>query len=398
MNVPMEGPFDVAILGAGLVGLAAAAALAQEGLAVALLDRGPISAPAPDPAWDARVFAISPGSARLLEAVGAWEPDDRHPRRAPILEMRVFGDRGAELNFSAWASDQPALGWIVENRILLQGLHRALAPHLAAGRIVAMRDAEAVSVEVGAAQARLGFASGSELTARLLVAADGAHSWLREASGFTERPEPYGHTALVGNFECEHGHDGRAWQWFRPDGGTLAWLPLPGRRISIVWSTADSEARRLGALPAAELAGVVAEAGHHVLGRLDPIGVTALFPLGIVRAGDPTRPRVLLLGDAAHAIHPLAGQGVNLGFGDVADLAAVLRGRAPITDAGAAALLQRYRLRRAEPVAAMQRVTDGLWHLFNRREGWLAVVRNIGMSCLERLPPVKRALMQPALR
>ena len=236
------------------------------------------------------------------------------------------------------------------------------------------------------------------LSAKLVVGADGVRSWVRQAAGIVAEPRPYGQTAVVANFDCERAHHGVARQWFRDDGGVLAWLPLPGRRISIVWSAPDALAAELRALQRDALAARVADAGGHALGVLAPITDAATFPLSFLKLPATIAHRLALVGDAAHGVHPLAGQGVNLGFGDVEALAGVLAERGPVGDPGAPILLERFARRRAEPVLAMQTVTDGLVRLFGPATPWLKTLRNAGMTAVDRLPVLKRALAQPALR
>ncbi len=387
---------DVLIAGAGLVGLALAPALAELGLTVALADRAPVAMPA-DPAgdadWDTRVYAISPGSAAFLRAVGAWQmlaPE----RIAPVERMWVAGDGRATLEFSAYDLGQRALAWIVEER----SLRAALVPraHAAGVAIHAPRTFAALTWSRDAGTVR--FDDGSAVTARLVVAADGLRSWVRDAAGIVATVRPYGQTAVVANFRCERAHHGRARQWFRADGGILAWLPLPGRRMSIVWSAPDALARELRDLDPVALADRVAEAGGHAFGALECITPAANFPLASLRVPCTVAHRIALTGDAAHGVHPLAGQGVNLGFGDAEALVAVLRERGPVTDAGADVLLERYARGRVEPVRAMQTVTDGLWHLFGAAAPWVRTLRNLGLTAVDRLPLAKRLLAQSALR
>jgi 2-octaprenylphenol hydroxylase len=387
---------DVLIAGAGLVGLALAPALAELGLDVVLADRAPVAAPPTpddDADWDARIYAISPGGAAFLRALGAWQalPGER---LAPVERMQVTGDRGAVLEFSAYDLGERALAWIVEER----ALRAALVPQLHAARVGVAAPCEITSLAWSAERATVGFADGGVLGARLLVAADGLHSRVREAAGIEAPIRPYGQMGVVANFACERAHHGRARQWFREDGGVLAWLPLPGRRISIVWSAPDALARELLALDPAALADRVAAAGGNALGALGCLTPAAGFPLAFMPAPRASGPRLALVGDAAHGVHPLAGQGVNLGFGDAEALAAVLRDRGPVTDAGASVLLERYARRRVEPVRAMQAVTDGLWHLFGVSAPWVRAARNIGMTVVDRLPLAKRFLAQSALR
>jgi 2-octaprenyl-6-methoxyphenol hydroxylase len=387
---------DVLIAGGGLVGLALAPALAHARLAVAIADRVPVKAPdepVSDADWDTRVYAISPGSAAFLRTIGAWQalPADRVQA---VESMRVEGDAGAVLSFSAYEQGERALAWIVEER----ALRAALMPLVHAAGVATIAPCTFAGLAWSAESATLELADGRRHSARLVVGADGVRSWVRDAAGLGAPAKPYGQTAVVANFACERAHHGRAHQWFRADGGILAWLPLPGRRISIVWSAPDAGAHDLLARSPAALAEVVAAAGGNALGSLECVTPAAGFPLQLVRLPTVVGPRVALVGDAAHGVHPLAGQGVNLGFGDVAALAAVLRDRGPLADVGAPLLLERYARRRAEPVGAMQVVTDGLAHLFGARAPWLAKLRNLGLTAVDRLPLAKRLLAGPALR
>jgi 2-octaprenylphenol hydroxylase len=388
--------YDVVIAGAGLVGLALAPVLANAGLSVALADRAGVTMPEPPPdgeGWDTRIYAISPGSAAFLRALGAWQalPPDRV---APIEAMRVEGDAGARLDFSAYELGERALAWIVEER----ALRTALIAVVRAAGVAIHAPCTFESLSLSGAAAVLQLASGGPLTARLIVGADGVRSWVRDAAGIIATVKPYGQTAVVANFACERAHRGRAYQWFVEDGGILAWLPMPGRRISMVWSAPEPLAQELLALPREALAARVAERGRHALGAFECITPGAGFPLQLVKLPSVTARRLALIGDAAHGVHPLAGQGVNLGFGDAEALAAVLRERGSLADAGAPILLDRYARRRAEPVLAMQTVTDALARLFGTTTPWIRTVRNIGMAAIDRLPPAKRLLALSALR
>ncbi len=387
--------YDVLIAGAGLVGLALAPALARAGLKVALADRGPVHAPEPlaETQWDTRVYAVSPGSAAFLADIGAWQ--GLSPERLAAIEtMHVVGDDGAVLDFSAYELGERALAWIVEER----ALRAALVALTQTSGVTTLAPRTFESMAWSAEGGALHFGDGTSASARLVVAADGVHSWLRERAGVTAVPRPYGQTAIVANFACERAHHGRAYQWFRRDGGILAWLPLPGRRISIVWSAGDDEASKLLALAPAELATRVADAGSNALGTIECITPAAAFPLRFLKLPHVVAHRLALVGDAAHGVHPLAGQGVNLGFGDAEALSTVLRERGPVIDPGAALLLERYARRRALPVAAMQTVTDGLAHLFRIDARWARSARNLGMTAVDALPPVRRLLAQSALR
>jgi 2-octaprenyl-6-methoxyphenol hydroxylase len=394
--VTSETDCDVLIAGAGLVGLALAPALAASGLAVALVDRAPVVVPDPPVEggdWDTRVYAISPGSGELLRAVGAWQALPAE-RIAAIESMKVVGDDGGVLNFSAYDVGERALAWIVEER----ALRAALVPRVRAAGVATHAPHAIAAIAWTAEHGEVRFDDGAKLTARLVVGADGLRSPVRDAAGITATSTPYGQTAIVANFTCERAHHGRAHQWFRDDGGILAWLPLPGRRVSIVWSAPEPLAQELLALGPAALATRVADAGGHALGAFACITPAAGFPLQLLKLPTVVAHRLALVGDAAHGVHPLAGQGVNLGFGDVEALAAVLRERGPVADPGAPLLLDRYARRRAEPVNTMQMVTDALARLFRIRAPIVRSARNLGLAAIERVPPARRLLAHSALR
>lgn len=390
--------YDVVIAGAGLVGLALAAALARTGLRTALVDRARIAMPDVDPAtWDSRIYAVSPGSARFLHSLGAWQALPAE-RITAIEAMHVVGDGGAHLDFSAYELNERALAWIVEER----ALRAALLPQVLGAGVDVIGEVPFVGLSWSRDEAllSLGGAAGSprELSARLIVGADGGRSWVRAAGGIAGEPRSYGQSAVVANFACSSPHHGVARQWFRDDGGILAWLPLPGRRVSIVWSAPEALAEELCALTPNALAQRVEAAGGAALGALSLLTAPASFPLSLLRLPATVAHRLALVGDAAHGIHPLAGQGMNLGLGDVEGLAQVLRDRGPVGDPGAPILLERYARRRAEPVLAMQTVTDGLARIFGAPAPWQKVLRNAGLAAVDRLPVVKRFMAQPALR
>jgi ubiquinone biosynthesis UbiH/UbiF/VisC/COQ6 family hydroxylase len=385
---------DVLVAGAGLPGLALAIAAARTGLDVVLADRTPL--PAADTVhagWDSRVYAISPGSAAFLESLGAWSAMPQE-RIEAIESMRVQGDEASVLTFSAYDLAERALAWIVEER----ELRAAQVARLGDVGVATIAPAAFERLSFAPEAATLALDTGEAISARLVVGADGIRSWVRRAAGIVAEPRAYGQIAVVANFDCERAHRGCARQWFQPDGGVLAWLPLPGRRISIVWSAPDALATTLLSLEPPALAERVASAGEHALGTLALLTPPAAFPLHFLRLPAAVAHRLALIGDAAHGVHPLAGQGVNLGFGDAEVLAAVLAERGPVADPGTPVLLERYARRRAEPVLAVQSVTDGLARLFGARPAWLARLRNLGLAAVDRLPMVKHALAQPVLR
>ena len=382
---------DIAVVGAGLVGASFAAALAGTPLEIILLER---DRPRDDPhEWDQRVYAISPASARFLASLGVWDVVDR-ARTQPVLAMEVFGDTGARLRFSAYESGVAELATIVESR----AMQRALWQALEAQQNVTLRcPARPGALAAVGAGWQLTLDDASTLAPHLLVGADGTRSWVREAAGIAVHTTAYAQRGVVANFACERDHEGTALQWFRGADGVLAWLPLPGRRVSMVWSTPDEHAEELLALGAAALAERVAAAGGFRLGRLEQITPPAAFPLASMEARHIALPGLALLGDAAHAVHPLAGQGVNLGFADARVLAGLVREREVFREPGDAALMRRYERARSEDILAMRSVTHGLHRLFSLRGRLPAAVRNLGLNLTDDLAVVKNLLVRQAL-
>jgi ubiquinone biosynthesis UbiH/UbiF/VisC/COQ6 family hydroxylase len=393
-----ESQFEVAVAGGGMVGAALARALAIEmrGARVAMIarERG---APAPTAGFDARVYALSPGNAEFLARLGAWGAIPENSL-TPVRAMRVFGDDGASaIEFDAYRSGASELAWIVEDCRVQHALWRGLE-----GRpgLTLVAGAAIGGLEISARAARLQLEDGRILGARLVVGADGARSLVRERAGIASEARGYGQTALVANFACARPHRNVAWQWFEGaarGGAVLALLPLPGDHVSMVWSLPDAEAARLLALEAGALAREVAFAARHALGDLALVTPARAFPLQRLSAARFVAPRVALAGDAAHVIHPLAGQGANLGLQDAHTLAAVLGAREPGRDAGDERLLRRYERSRAEAILAMRATVHGLYRLFGAPGGAAARLRNSGLQLADRMPVLKNLLMRHAM-
>ena len=383
---------DIVLIGGGLVGLSVARALAGSGLRLALVEP---QSPQRDPAestWDSRIYALSPGSAAFLERCGAWQ---RLPqaRVARVEAMRVYGDDPrACLEFTAYDAGLRELAFIVEGR----ELQRALWEAVRGQDRRAHRPANWRSLEFHADRVVVDLDGGAGISARLVVGADGAESRVRAQAGIAVRPTDYGQLGVVANFTCEKPHRGAALQWFRRD-GVLALLPLPGNRVSMVWSVAQERGRGLLELADATLAAEVESASHGALGALHVITRAAGFPLKLQRVTQFAKPRVALVGDAAHNVHPLAGQGLNLGFRDARALADALLARGPQRDCGDYALLRRYERARKEDVLIMQLTTDGLQKLFNNDTVWLAGMRNLGLALLNGQPLLKNFLVHRAV-
>lgn len=386
-------PFDLVIVGGGLAGLSLACALRDSPLKIALVES---HTPTPATAWDARVYALSPANADFLHQIGIWELLDID-RIAPIRAMKIRGDAGAQLDFSAYETGVAELGWILESsrmacalweNVKQQNNLTLLCP--AAPHAIAMKDD---CVE-------LALTDGQTLSSKLLVGADGRDSWVREATGLEAITTPYGEMGLVANFECARPHRGIARQWFRDD-GVLAWLPLAGNdgvhRVSMVWSTPDAHAEELLALPQDELATRVAAAGHSELGEFKQITPAAAFPLRLMRVPRTVAPRLALIGDAAHGIHPLSGHGINLGYQDARALAELLSATPEGEDIGNESRLRRYQKARREETLLMQYTTHTLRQLFREKLPGLKSLRNIGMGLTNALPVLKNQLVRYAI-
>ena len=380
---------DVAIVGAGLVGASLAAALAGSGLKLALIERAAPAAPRPD--WDSRVYALSPASVAFLEGIGAWRRLDA-ARVTPIHEMRIFGDDGrSRLDFSAYESGVLELAATVESSRLQHALWQGLE---AQRNLALLCPAVPSQLHHGKSGVEIRIENGGSVTAKLAVGADGANSWLRHAAGFEVSAEPYGQSGVVANFACARAHRNIAYQWFRRD-GVLAYLPLPRQHISIVWSTPEPHARELLALSPAALCAQVAAAAGGMLGELEPVTPPVAFPLSRLSAARRVRPRFALVGDAAHVVHPLAGQGVNLGFGDARAFAGLLLGNR-VADPGDYFLLRRFERARAEDILALRWITDGLVRLFGSSHPIATCMRNFGLNLTNSMPVIKTLLARRA--
>jgi ubiquinone biosynthesis UbiH/UbiF/VisC/COQ6 family hydroxylase len=380
----------IVIVGGGPVGLSFAIAASRlPNVEVTVVERA-VSGQGPLPAkFDHRVYALSPASMIFLHELGAT-PD--HARVAPVRSMQVWGDaKDSQLDFNG---GQP-LATIVEHAAVMQALEARLARD---GRVEIRRGAAPSSMTTADSGARqVTLADGSMLKADLLIAADGSRSQIREWAGIPVRSKDYDSDGVVANFSCERTHGDAARQWFRTD-SVLASLPLPGRHISIVWSVARSAAESLAALPEIEFCARVAEAGNRELGDLALVSPVARFPLARTTAEHWVQPALALMGDAAHAVHPLAGQGVNLGFADARKMFEVLRDRSKLSRVGDMALLRQYERARREAALAVGEVTDRMRSLYMSEMAAARWLRNDGMQMVNRLPVAKALLVDYATR
>ncbi len=398
---PMTSTVDVLIVGGGLAGLALAVALRQAPLSLALIEtRSPPllspSSSAIHESWDARIYAISPSNARFLDEIGIWSrlvPHDTPARITPIEHMTVKGDAGGRIDFSAYESHVNELGWIVESSLLQRELWETARRQ---GNLTLICPARPQTLQINTNGAQLQLEDGRTLSARLVVAADGADSWTRQAAGIDVQFQSYEQMGVVANFTCSQPHRGTAFQWFRRD-GVLAWLPLPEQRISMVWSTPERHARELLALSPEALCQHVAAAGEKRLGDLSLLTPPAAFPLRLMRAPRLVIPRLALIGDAAHTIHPLSGHGINLGFKDAQSLADCLLKMPAHIDYGDLRVLRQYERSRVEEIIALQSFTHALQRLFQPQHAPLIWLRNTGLNLTHALPVIKQGLIRYAL-
>lgn len=398
------GQVDIAIVGGGMVGAALACACAERGLRIALIDGQPPQRVWPAGQVDLRVSALSRASQRLLERLGAW-PRMVELGVSPYREMQVWDAVGrAEIHFDSADLGEPDLGHIVENRVTRLALWERLEADAAADpeRVQLLSPAALAALEINGEheqgeQAQLLLADQRRLSAELVVGADGRASFVREALGIGLETADYAQRAIVANVEVAHWHRETAWQRFLPT-GPLAFLPLADGRCSIVWSADEARAEQLLAL---DDAGFIAELELAFDKRLGPIlstGPRAAFPLSRQHAREYVRPHAALVGDAAHGIHPLAGQGVNLGFLDVAALVdAIDHGRAKHRALGSLHILRRYERARRGENAAMLMAMDLFKRVFGNRNPALVGARNLGLAAAEHLPGIKPLFIRQAL-
>lgn len=383
--------FDAAIVGAGMVGSACALALARRGLRVALVEEHS------PPAWsaaddvDLRVVALAPSSVDLLEHLGVWS-SIRDARACAYRRMQVWDSAsGARLAFDAADSDMSELGWIVENRLIQHALWDALQNENG----VALRcPARVVGTGDEGDTRTLQLDDGGRLVARLIVAADGAGSPLRRLLDIGASGHAYDQHALVAHVRTERPHDDTAWQRFLP-GGTLAFLPLADGRCSIVWSLPPAECGRLREMAEADFLRELGCAFDFRLGPIVSTSARAAFPLRLLLADRYIAPRFALIGDAAHVVHPLAGQGVNLGLRDVAALIDVVAGDAG-RDPGGVTALRRYERRRRSDNTISAWGMDGINRLFRSEFEPLVLARGLGLRVVDAVGPLKQLFVRHA--
>ena len=380
--------FDLIIVGGGLAGAAMAVALRRSRLRIALVEQG---APRRSDGWDQRIYAYSPASATFFADLGVWAHLDQ-ARLTPVAEMQIHGDAGGKLRFTAHESGISELAWIGESSLVHVELWESLKRQ---HNVSLLCPAVPETLAVGEGGATVRLKDGRVLNAALVVGADGRDSWVRRESGIGASVKRYEEMGVVANLRIEQPHRGTAFQWFTPE-GVLAWLPLADGMVSMVWSAADALAAELLALPEPSFCERVAAAGNNRLGRMELVTPRAAFPLRLMRTATVVQPRIALIGDAAHAIHPLSGHGINLGFTDARALAEVLGALPAWRDPGELAVLRSYARKRAEEPFLLQYATDGLSRLFASPNPLVGSLRNVGLNLTSRLPVLKNALVRYA--
>ena len=396
---------DIAVVGGGIVGKASALGLAQLGLQTVQIapDLGQVIAAPEGQQWGQRIYAFSPGAQKLLAHLQVWDAVD-HSRLQAVRDMRIFGDRGEnqdQLHLSAFEAGTPQLAWIGESNVIEHTLDQASRFQSKLERI----NGAVENIQVVADGVLLHLKDGSSLKTQLLIAADGANSPIRSELGIAAKEESYSQNAVVANWICSSAHLETAYQWFLPGGDIVAMLPLPNKQVSMVWSTSPENAADLLKLDSVgwteKFSSIANGAIADQLGELTLNSIPATFPLRRIQAsrfiGPAENPKVVLIGDAAHVIHPLAGQGLNLGLRDVASLLHVLSERESFRLPNDMVLLRRYERQRQGDTSALLWVTDKLKKLFSASSSTERQLRNWGLGMVNRSHFIKRRLIERAL-
>ncbi len=385
---------DIVIVGGGMVGATLACALGDSSLKVVLLEAGSGQYELPETGFELRVSAITRASQRIFETLGVW-PGIVARRMSPYRDMHVWDATGSGvIHFDSAELGEATLGHIIENNVITAALYERLN---AFKNINVITKAQTTSITIDAENASVALKNGDCIKTKLIVGADGSRSGIRQQFNISVRGWDYDHTAVVTYVKTEKPHQETAWQRFLPT-GPLAFLPLPDNHCSIVWSTQADQARQLVEMPDDAFCSSLADAFDHTLGEIELTGPRACFPLRFFVANEYVKPRLALVGDAAHTIHPLAGQGVNLGLADVASLAEVLMDAVTEgKDPGAMSVLRRYERWRMADSASLFVAMDGIKRLFSSQHAGVRWLRNVGLSLTNSIAPVKNHLVRSAM-
>lgn len=386
--MPMNESFDVLIIGGGLVGASLACALGNSGLRIGVVESVPFRSTS-QPSYDDRAIALAQGTQRVFSGMGIW--DSVAPETSPIHRIHV-SDKG-HFGFTRLDRDEegvPALGHIVPARVL----GSVFADYLdASDGIDTLCPARLESVDEGDNELHVSLVEGGSVrtvTTRLLVGADGADSVVRDCFGIAVTEWDYGQTAIVANVTPQLEHENVAYERFTPQ-GPMALLPMAGRHCAGIWTVRSDHVADIETLSDNAFLEALQESFGYRLGRLQRVGARASYPLRLVRAQESVRSRLALIGNAAHTLHPVAGQGFNLGVRDVAALAECLAQTArDAGDPGDLQMLQRYADWRRHDQGRVIAFTDGMTRLFSNPLLPVTLLRNAGMLALDFLPPAKR--------
>lgn len=391
----VPGHYDVIISGGGMVGTTLAAALGQHNIKVAVIEPHPPALAWPRTEHDIRVSAITRATEKMFDGVGAWQKMV-DMRVAPYQHMRVWDEgAGGSIGFDCTDLGEPNLGHIVENSVI----HKALLDRLdELENVELITPAQITERQQYQDHVDIALDNGSRLSAKLLVAADGANSWIRDQVGISTSGWLYDQSAVVATIQTEKSHQQTAWQQFMKN-GPLAFLPLDQSDLSsIVWSTSHTEAARLCELGKADFLVELHQAFGDRLGKMIGVGPRGAFPLQLKHANRYCAERVALVGNAAHAIHPLAGQGLNLGINDVSELSRlIIEAYSAQEDVGEYALLRRYERARKGENIAVTAAMDGFKRLFSNDQPLLKALRNIGLNLADHAGPLKNQIIRQAM-
>lgn len=387
--------YDLIISGGGMVGATLAAALGQHAIKVAVIDPHIPTLEWPRTEYDIRVSAITRATEKMFDEAGAWSKMC-DMRVAPYQHMQVWDQLGdGSIHFDSSDLGEANLGYIIENSVI----HKALLDRLnELEHVELITPAQITELKQHDDHIDLTLNNGNRLSAKLLVAADGANSWIREEVGIKTTGWLYDQSAVVATIQTEKSHQQTAWQQFMPN-GPLAFLPLDQSHLSsIVWSTSHEEAARLCELSKDNFLTELHEAFGERLGKMVSIDSRGAFPLQLKHANRYCAERVVLVGNAAHAIHPLAGQGLNLGINDVAELSKlIIDAHHEQQDWGDYALLRRYERARKGENIAVTAAMDGFKRLFSNDQPLFKTLRNIGLNIADHAGPLKNQIIRQAM-